>query len=257
MEGHYKSRETEKDLLIEAITDTPITIRHGSAEQVIRFEDAIYNKTRFTLTPGSMADGVLIIHLSMEEWSQVLDDGAFLTVVVEDYLGKKYSSADIKPVKTDGFLPYPGGEIRTSPSGASSPPAKVVPIVTLQLMPAVDEEHARSIPVTGASIIFANNTGHTVRDISKLMLLPPIKSVKIPDVDRQRIKIVAGNKKRSIFVHIEIPELLVGEHRRVEVMFLQPQPFTSTDVWGRQYGYTGEDVMVYRLFIGPERKVEK
>ncbi|MFL6352854.1 MAG: hypothetical protein ACJ74Z_13525 [Bryobacteraceae bacterium] len=118
--GHYRSGATEHDLLIEAITDMPLTVRHGTVEQIIKSEDVIYNKTRFPVTRGSMANGVLVVHLSRGEWTEVVSRRATLTVMVEDYLGNRYSSAPIEPIESDGFRPYPGVDLHTRPPDQST-----------------------------------------------------------------------------------------------------------------------------------------
>jgi hypothetical protein len=83
-----------------------------------------------------------------------------------------------------------------------------------------------------------------------LILLPPIgNAAPRLERDRNRMKIVAGAKKGSTFLHVEILELGARGHCEAVVGFLQPQPFTSIDAWKRLYGYGGE-IHVYRWFVG-------
>jgi len=93
----------------------------------------------------------------------------------------------------------------------------------------VDEETATNTDATGAEILFANVGEKDKKDISKLFNLPPIKSVSVPESNRNRLRVAAGNRRGSTFLRFEIPELKINEMLHAEVTFLEPQKITSPD----------------------------
>lgn len=133
----------------------------------------------------------------------------------------------------------------------------LAPIVTIQLSPGVDETHPESAMVTGAMIIFVNNRKKAISDFDQLILLPPIKEASVPDQYRTRLKIISGDSSGSTFLHFQIRDFRPGEHFFADVQFLTADRFKSTDDWSRQYGYNGENVLVDRVFVGPEQRLDK
>jgi len=108
----------------------------------------------------------------------------------------------------------------------------------------------------GVLIVFANIGKADRKNISKIFNLPPIDSVSISESDRSRIRVAGGNKPGSTFLRFEIPELKVHEKRCAKVAFLRPEKITSLDAWGQKYGYAGSNVLVRRVFLGNEMKVD-
>jgi hypothetical protein len=129
----------------------------------------------------------------------------------------------------------------------------LAPIVTIQLTPPVDETQPTETKVSGALIVFANNRDKPIANFDQLVLLPPIRGATVPAKYHNRLQIVSGNKAESTFLHFVVKNFKPGEHLFAQVEFWASQVFTSSDAWGRQFGYSGENVMVYRTFIGPEQ----
>jgi hypothetical protein len=85
------------------------------------------------------------------------------------------------------------------------------PVVTIQLMPPINEDNPENTDVTGVQIALSNPGPKRIADYSPILQLPPIKSAAIPKQHRNGLTIVAGNKEGSTFLHFEALELRVGE----------------------------------------------
>jgi hypothetical protein len=123
------------------------------------------------------------------------------------------------------------------------------PIASIQLFPAIDETKPQDPGITGAVVIFTNNRTQTLKNFRQLIFFPPIKSASPITMGNQNpVVILAGNQEGSKFLDFSVPDLKPGEIAMASVGFQEPQPFTSADVWAKQYG-NGEDVLVYREFV--------
>jgi hypothetical protein len=242
--------------ILSSVGSSPwrIQVDESKFDVTLRQEDSLPDKTIRSVIPhGGEVTGYILVRFPGVPSGKIGALGNGVTLQIEDIKGQKYNR-NLRPSLAVGITPYyPGTRLNDS---AGIQAIQHTPVVSVQLMPAVDEAHATSTAATGALIIFANNTGSTITNLSKLMLLPAIKSARVPEAHRSRVTIVSGNKKGSTFIHLELPELLTNEHHYVEVTFLRPSKVTSADAWGRKYGYTGDNVMVYRLFVGPPEAVK-
>src|SRR6267378_3256117 len=212
-------------------------------------EDSLPDKgLRNPIAPGSEITGYVLARFPGEPSGKLgaLQRGG-IELEIEDIKGRKYKRY-IAASENLGRTPSYAGTTLNQP--LPDPP-----IAAIQLTPMVDEETATNTDATGAEILFANVGGKDKKDISKLFNLPPIKSVSVPESNRNKLRVAAGNKRGSTFLRFEIPELKINEMLYAEVTFLEPQKITSPDAWGKQYGYDGTSVLVRRLFLGKEVKV--